>query len=156
MACTSTWALLRGAGNDPLHQAAFHQRFAREPRSLPLGTVRLFTLIRIFSFGVRHHAAIHRLLILLKGIRNTPKMAALTTFRSPFVEIIRSAIFYTRPGIFSSTLEDTGAWLMCSDSYESSAGEGLSFRGLKNQSIQRSIFGKTVLNLALSSTFLGP
>lgn len=134
VACTSTWPLLRGAGNDPLHQAAFHQRFAREPRSLPLGTLRLFTLIWILSFGVRHHAAIHHLLILLKKIRNTPKMAALnkweadflspnwplTTVRSPFVEIMCGYILYPSWKIFKHSLGHWSAadvfrqlWVLC-------------------------------------------
>lgn len=69
--CAPTWPLLGGAGNDPLHKTAFHQGLAREPGPLPFGAFRLVGAIWIFSFGVGHHAAIHRLLILLNKIRNT-------------------------------------------------------------------------------------
>lgn len=71
-----TWALLGGAGNDPLHKTAFHQRLAREPGPLPFGALRLITRIWIFPIG--HHATIHGFLILLNNTRNTTNVRLAT------------------------------------------------------------------------------
>lgn len=70
--CASTWALLCGAGNYPLHKAALHQRFTREPWSLPLRALRLTARVWLFPIGIRQQTAIDRLLICLKTERNCP------------------------------------------------------------------------------------
>lgn len=66
-----TWSLLLGAGDDPLDEAALHQRFTREPRFLPLGALRLPARVWVFTVGVGQHATVRGLLILQAQTRST-------------------------------------------------------------------------------------
>lgn len=56
-----TWPLLAGAGDDPLDQAALHQRFSGESGSLPLGVLGLPVLVWIFPVSVGNADAVHHL-----------------------------------------------------------------------------------------------
>lgn len=68
--CACTWPLLRGAGNYPLDETTLHQRFTREPRSLPLGAVGLPARVGIRPVGIGQHAAIRGLSIRLRETEN--------------------------------------------------------------------------------------
>lgn len=61
-----TWSLLSGAGDNPLHKAAFHQRLFGDAGFLPLGPICLCSWTGVFTVGIRHKTAIHHLLISLK------------------------------------------------------------------------------------------
>lgn len=66
-----TWPLLLGAGDNPLDEAALHQRFPCDSRFLPLGALRLSRRVRIFTISIRQETAIHSLLIPLRKRRKT-------------------------------------------------------------------------------------